>query len=211
MALFLQSQSSSCCNTPSPPANTPTAEGVLYLPLEQVAPGACDDFPMFQLTYPQVGTTNGGITYASIAGYPTTFNIYIKVRVRTVDGCYDVSTYLNPNNRTALAADGFGIKVRYPTSKPYIVDVWAQVCGPCACIVQPINNAEWYCKFAKSESGNPQYIFGDGSPNNPYNITYHPGVTNAINYAFNANGGGGVYEPKFKYMGNNPFGVNVLP
>lgn len=210
MALFLQSQSGGCCNTPNPPSQTPTAEGVLYLPKLQppnVPSGGypnptCNGIPVYQQVLP-----NGNYIYPIDVDFATQTNVwYFKVKVTSVDGCYIENTYLNANNRTALS--GKGIKVRYPIDKPYVIEVWAQVCGYCVTCWLPtdLHHPEWYCKFASSD--NNWIIFGNG---NPYNLTFHSTVVNTINFAMQYGGNGnGSIEPKFKFNGSQNFGVNVF-
>ena len=209
MALMLQSQTGGCCSTPNPPSQTPTAIGTLYLPrLQPPNPlwdnPNCNSTPFYQQTLP-----NGTIMYPLDADIASQITFYFKVRVTTIDGCYIQNTYLNKNNRVALS--GKGIKVNYPTTTPYIVEVWAQEDGTffsCSNTV-PGASPEWYCKFANNENG--QQIFGEGTSGNPYNLTFHPFVVANIVFAHN-NGGNvsGAVEPKFKYNGNVPFGTNVL-
>ncbi len=214
MALMLQSNTGGCCSTPEPPEQTPTSVGTLYLPKLQPANppfqnpacnGNSSPANIFALNVPNLGTIYPLDVDAASA---TTF--WFKVKITSVDGCYVNTVRVNPNERTSLS--GKGIKVNYPTTKPYIVEVWAQVCGTCTpCWFLPGETAspEWYCNFANDD--NSSQLFGDNTTNNPFNITYHPFVTTAITFAVNNGGNGnGSILAKFKYNGNVPFGTNVL-
>ena len=158
MALFLQSQSGGCCSTPQPPQNTPTTEGILYLPRMQAPVNSplgefiafpnptCNGVPFFLLTL-----SSGAQIYPTQVNTATLTDFYFKVRITSTNGCYQQNVRVNPTDRSALTGVGNnGIKVRYPTGKPYVVEVWAQVCVCVTCNANYTGGLrpEWYCKFA---------------------------------------------------------------
>jgi hypothetical protein len=185
MAILLQSQTSGCCATPTGTIdNIPNAFGTLYLPQAQPSGTYCDPNVYYATNTPINGTNLYLLNVSNMV--QTSGEFFIKVEVTTLNGCYKSTTYCNAFN--AAAANGYGIKVKYPTNEAYVVSVYLQ---------RGINSV---CMPNQPEGTEPEWkmdLLMSGS------LTWNDVVINAIKNPVTD-------KWVLKYNGMVPFGQNVL-